>query len=364
MLDIRLSDRYVDYKFTIWDKFTLLRGDTATGKTTLYHMFELYNQNPLNIKCAGYKNLRILPILDTHEEYENVLINRDKQVFIVDEGHPFLHTYGYEQILKASGNYFIIISRRHAFENLPIHLRSVVQLVSSGKYHTFKQLYEIPKQIEKFTSCICEDSKTGNKFISQFLPCVSTSTGKDNIANAMKDSSESLLLVYDVAGIGATYADIYTAERQREQPVTHLAWDSFESYIIDSTLYKKAPRPDYDCKYASYESYSTEVLHDVLSVYPGINYDKSGLPQCLRIERCRSCNKTAFCPYVDYSGTALLTGRLKLIVDSFSDNDSTLSSELTERIWNQMPEAIKSQYGTTKEEIVANYYKEYSHMFQ
>lgn len=266
MLDIRLSDRNVDYKFTLWDKFTLLRGDTATGKTTLYHMFESYSQSHLNIKCSGYNNLSILPILNTRGEYEKVLLPGDKQVFIVDESHPFLHTYGYDQILKASDNYFIIISRRHAYDNLPIHLRSVVQLVSSGKYHTFKQIYEIPEQIEKFTSCICEDSQTGNKFLSQFLPCVSTSTGKNNIAAAMKDSNESLLLVYDVAGIGATYDDICVAERQREQPVTRLAWDSFESYIIDSTLYKKAPRPDYDCKYQSYESYSTKVLHDILSV--------------------------------------------------------------------------------------------------
>lgn len=42
----------------------------------------------------------------------------------------------------------------------------------------------------------------------------------------------------------------------------------------------------------------------------------------------------------------------------------TLSSELVERIWNQMPDAVKSQYGSTKEEIVSNYHKEYFHMFK
>lgn len=43
---------------------------------------------------------------------------------------------------------------------------------------------------------------------------------------------------------------------------------------------------------------------------------------------------------------------------------STLSPELIERIWNQMPDIIKPEYGTTKEEIVTNYYKAYSHMFK
>lgn len=29
-----------------------------------------------------------------------------------------------------------------------------------------------------------------------------------------------------------------------------------------------------------------------------------------------------------------------------------------------MPEAVKPMYGSTKEEIVENYYKDYSHMFK
>ena len=123
MLSIRLSDRYVDYSFTIEDKFTLIRGDSATGKTTLYELFDLYSKKRLNINCSEYRNLGVVPELENYNQYASVLMDKTDTVYILDEAHLLFTIPGFEELLKSSNNYFIIISREQKFKNLPLKER-------------------------------------------------------------------------------------------------------------------------------------------------------------------------------------------------------------------------------------------------
>lgn len=363
MIHIRLSDRYVDYSFDIEDKFTLVRGDSATGKTTLYELFDLYSKNQLNINCSGYRNLDILPEMKNYNRYADALNDTTDTVYILDESHLLFTLPGFDELLKSSNNYFIIMSREQKFKNLPVHLRSIKRVHSSGKYHTLQSIYTVPEDIHIFNKCVCEDSKSGKQFLQQFLPNVVSCSGKDNIAKAILANSDPLLIVYDKAGIGSTFSAITVASKHHKKPITHLAWECFESYIVNETLYKNAPQPEYTCEYNSYEKYATHVMSEILKSFPGINYSKSSLPHCLRKERCTSCEKTVSCPYVQYGDLTLVTGRLKKLIKSSNTSTDALSPELVERIWNQMPEAIKPEYGSTKDEIVANYYAKYQHLF-
>jgi ABC-type molybdate transport system ATPase subunit len=43
--EILVKDMHLQYKFTITRNITILRGDSATGKTTLIDMIAAYQQN-------------------------------------------------------------------------------------------------------------------------------------------------------------------------------------------------------------------------------------------------------------------------------------------------------------------------------
>lgn len=140
MINIRLSDRYVDYSFDIEDKFTIVRGDSATGKTTLYELFSLYSKNPLNVNCSGYRNLDILPDLKNYNQYADVLTDETDTVYILDEDHLLFTIPDFERLLMSSDNYFIIISREQRFRDLLAPRCSIKRIYSSGKYHTFEEI--------------------------------------------------------------------------------------------------------------------------------------------------------------------------------------------------------------------------------
>lgn len=314
MLHIHLRNRNTDYDFDVLDKFTVIRGDSGTGKTTLFDMIRSYNKDPDSITCSGYKNLYALNDLDARVDYVNLFNRYTDYVFIVDEDNKLFKIHDFELMLKDSNNYFIIINREKIFNNLPIHLRSMRCIKGSGKYHTLQCLYTIPKDINNFSCCITEDSKAGKAFISQYAKRTVSSKGKDNIASVIRDIEEPMLLAYDVAGIGEAFADIIRTCKYCKYPITHLAWDSFEAYVMDNTIYKNAPKEDYNCRFNSYEQYATAQLTNVLRAFPGVAYNKDTLSMCLRTERCRHCDKTMNCSYVSYIDDALLSGRVKAVL--------------------------------------------------
>lgn len=322
MISIKLKDRFVEYDFELYDKYTLLQGDSADGKTSLYELISIYYQSPDAVQCSGYTKLRNLPFTYDRKEIESVLLGSSNYVFIMDENHPLLLMEGFEGILNDSDNYFIIICREKLFKNLPIHLRSIVKLKNSGKYHTFVPVHTVSWDKHRFTKVITEDSKTGKKFLSQFFDKVESAgsvlglstSGKDCIAKAILKSDEDICVVFDVSGIGATYEDILEAKKRFQCNLTELAWESFEGYLLTLTCYTTYQVEQYSCKFNSYEKYATKQIQDILLAFPGVKYNKSTLPKCFRVDRCVNCDKGKNCPYFNCSSATLLVEPVKSLI--------------------------------------------------
>ena len=292
----------------------------------------MYYEIPYAIQCSGYTKLRSLPFSRNMKEIELVLQDNEEFVFIVDENHPLLSMEGFENILNASNNYFIILCREKVFKNLSINIRSIVQISNSGKYHKFVPIYELKSGTSVFTRVITEDSKTGKQFLSQFFSNVIDagqvlelpSSSKDCIAKAIAKCNEDICVVFDSSGIGSTYDDIVKVYRYYKHNVTELAWSSFEAYLLNLDMYNDINFEEYDCKYNSYEKYATKQVQDILSVFPGVNYNKSRLPGCFRVHGCNNCNKQKGCPYFRCKDSALLKGRVKELFELSSMKHSEL----------------------------------------
>ena len=111
--EVIVQNRRLQYKFTINRNITILRGDSATGKTTLIDMIAAYQQNGaasgITIRCQ--KDCTVLTGLRWQE---NISLIHDSIVFI-DEGDAFVLSADFARAIKNSDNYYVIATRSSLF---------------------------------------------------------------------------------------------------------------------------------------------------------------------------------------------------------------------------------------------------------
>lgn len=54
---VHLKTGRLEYQFSIKHKYNLIKGDSATGKTTLHELINAYNSTPNAVNCLGYNKL-------------------------------------------------------------------------------------------------------------------------------------------------------------------------------------------------------------------------------------------------------------------------------------------------------------------
>ena len=130
---IVVKNNRLHYEFEIKRNITIIKGDSATGKTTL--------------------------------------INMIRHIIFIDEENQFIRQQEFAELVKASDNYFVIITRENLY-NLPYSVEEIYGLYSSGKYQNTKQIYQEMYHIYPLNqdlSCkpekiIVEDSNSGYDF--------------------------------------------------------------------------------------------------------------------------------------------------------------------------------------------------------
>jgi predicted ATPase len=133
-----VQNKRLRYEFDIKRNITIIRGDSATGKTTLYSMIALAarlgDSSGVEVQCE--KKCRVLEELD----WKLVLQNLHDQIIFLDEDNLFLKTTDFAGMVKESDNYFVIITRED-LANLPYSVEEIYGIHTAGKYHDMKQVY-------------------------------------------------------------------------------------------------------------------------------------------------------------------------------------------------------------------------------
>ena len=138
--EIKIKNNRIQYKFMISRNITILRGDSATGKTTLIDMVDEYNKSGIEsgIELTCVKNCVVLDRGNWMRDLEEI---RDSIVFI-DEGNGFVKSAGFADMAKKSDNYYVIATRDSLF-NLPYSITEVygIRNKSGNRYQGTKRLY-------------------------------------------------------------------------------------------------------------------------------------------------------------------------------------------------------------------------------
>lgn len=138
------------YEFDIKRNITILKGDSATGKTTLVEMIQEYLINGMdsgvNFSCDV--PCRVL----TGNLWKEQLAEIVNSIVFIDEGNRFVKSVEFAETIKKSSNYYVIVTREN-LEMLPISVDEIYGIRSSGKYgalvpvyHEFYRIYDLGSQ--------------------------------------------------------------------------------------------------------------------------------------------------------------------------------------------------------------------------
>lgn len=135
---IIVSNTKLRYDFTIYRNITIIKGNSATGKTTLVEMIREYYENGENsgIMLTCDKECRVIGGRD----WEALLNTAHDSIVFIDEDNDFLPSETFARAVRNSDNYYVIVTRE-GLPNLPYSVTEIYGIREAGKYGTLKQTY-------------------------------------------------------------------------------------------------------------------------------------------------------------------------------------------------------------------------------
>jgi hypothetical protein len=242
---IVVQNNKLRYEMTIRRNITIIRGDSARGKTTLINLIEqaatLGESSGVEVVCE--RKCRTLG----GNDWNLILPNIHEQIIFLDEENKFIKSQEFASAVKESDNYFVIITRED-LPNLPYSVDEIYGIHTSGRYHdlrrTYNELYQIysTEEIENKISpdmIVVEDSNSGYDFFDAICrehekTCVSA-RGKSNLKNSVPQSKDHILIVADGAAIGSEMNELYQLMQVKPSVKCYLP-ESFEWLILKSGI--------------------------------------------------------------------------------------------------------------------------------
>ncbi len=240
---IVVQNNRIRYELTVRRNITIIRGDSATGKTTLINLIAqaaaLGEDSGVDVVCE--RPCRTL----SGNDWNLVLPNIHEQIIFLDEENQFIKSQEFAAAVKASDNYFVIITRED-LPNLPYSVEEIYGIHTSGKYHDLRRTYNEMYQIyspEIFSGkvdpnvIVVEDSNSGYEFFHAVcteynINCLSA-RGKSNLKQVIPQSKEQILVVADGAAIGSEMNELYQLMKTNAHLKCYLP-ESFEWLILKS----------------------------------------------------------------------------------------------------------------------------------
>ena len=289
-----VGTKYLKYEFELRRNLTIIRGDSATGKTTLVDMIRTHmndgESGPVTLNCD--KGCYVVE----GNLWKGQLDNIQDSIVFIDEGNEFVKTKDFARAIQQTDNYYVIVTRE-GLPALPYSVEEVYGIRTSGKYGSLKQSYHSFYRIypdsttEKIKpeKILTEDSNSGYQFFDAVctehqMQC-DTANGKSNVFSYLKvHKDEKILVIADGAAFGPEMDRVLQLVQTRKNLALYLP-ESFEWLILSSGILKDAettqilqtPSGYIDSKeYFSWERYFTALLIEkAAGTY--LNYTKKTL---------------------------------------------------------------------------------------
>ena len=128
--EVRVRNNRVVFDFTIKRNITVVRGNSGTGKTTLYEMIAAFTRLGMNSGVQITSQKQCVSLVDL--DWQNQLDHLNDCIVFIDEGSEYISTYEFAQKIKNSTNYYVIFTREN-LDQLPYSIDEIYEIKTSGK---------------------------------------------------------------------------------------------------------------------------------------------------------------------------------------------------------------------------------------
>lgn len=297
---IVIESENLKYEFDIKRNFTVILGESATGKTTL---IDLLNESrrrkrsgavrvQSDVPCAGY--------LAGEDNWKYELQGLSGNIIFFDEDYRFIFTKEFAEYAAGADNYFVFITRK-PLKNLPYSINEIYGIRTTGKYHFPEQIYHefypiysneiLSRNSETKLMFLVEDKESGYEFYKKLVKEseIRSAEGNAGVFSKMIESSfdRRLLVIADGAAFGA-YIDAVVGYAKMKGNIGLYFPESFEWIVLssgiigDSDIDKilQAPEEYIDStQYISWERYFTNLLIERTQGDRYRRYSKTNIPE-------------------------------------------------------------------------------------
>lgn len=279
---VQIQNKRIRYEFELRRNLTVIRGDSATGKTTLIEMVQEYinNGEDSSIQLICDKACFVLE----GATWKGQLSEMHDSIVFIDEGNSFVYTREFSGEIQKTDNYYVIASRE-GLPTLPYSVTEIYGIRTSGKYgglkqhyHEFYRIYGEGSMGEEIhpDTVVTEDANSGYQFFDGIcsdseIVCVS-SEGKAKVLQKVREHSADgrVLLIADGAAFGPEIDRVMKFLKAHKDISLYLP-ESFEWLILSANPMKdpeiqsilEEPSEYIESKaYFSWERFFTRLLTD------------------------------------------------------------------------------------------------------
>lgn len=293
-----MATRRLQFEIPIAGKYTIIRGESATGKSTLIRTLLQHDSKitfPLQVVA--------LPNNESTIDLEDPSL--PQSLFYGDEDLYYLHRTEFQKAMARSRHCFLLVTR-NKLSSLSYSYKDVLKLELQGKIHKGTQMYlqdvDFP-DLAGIQNVCTEDEKAGHFVIQTIIKGVVSAKGKDNIAKKLEELSHTLFIA-DGVGFGSCIGDVMGSLKFPKGNQLYLQ-ESFEATVYQSEFCMGTKAPMWDCP--NKEEFYTELLTELFKEN-GFKYDKGAKMKCLQVSCCYRREKCGL--YKRGCKQALILGKL------------------------------------------------------
>lgn len=275
--EVIVRNRRLQFKFKIQRNITVLRGDSATGKTTVIDMIATYHRlgRDSGVEVLCEKECVVI----TGERWRENLQSIHDSIVFIDEGDKFVTELAFAEAIKNTDNYYVIATRSSLF-NLPYSVKEIygIRNVSGNRYQGTKRLYsefypinnlEINK-IPTPDIILVEDSHSGYEFyqsaFSKYgIECISAGGNSNIYKKLIQLDAKVILVIADGAAFGAEIERVLQLKRAKNFVLylpESFEWNILSSGVVPNVRDELEHTADYvdSAEHFSWEKFFTALL--------------------------------------------------------------------------------------------------------
>lgn len=287
----------VTIEIPIMNKYTILKGDTSSGKSLSIDILRFTSVDTPGYSITSFYSEQLRIVDDVAKDLGNI---KNGDLVIIDEYAPILTK---PKLIQKTDAYFLIITRK-SLDFLRVHCNSVFYLDDTDPYHlqakaAYTQLKKLTHPLKSYDYLITEDAKSSYLFFNQLSSYINNyinikpARGKSRIANTIhklhkRNNSLTFLVVYDAAAFGFQFESLYDYIQEHSIRCNIIDWDSFEYYLYNCFFTPKQAINSEPYKYESIETLYEDIL--IQDKQPP-KYNKSDLMCYSLKEGCNTCKE-------------------------------------------------------------------------